>query len=149
MYNKLYSYCIILFLILSVSCSSVEKQPDCINKTALNSTLRWGKMLGGVPTSYKSMNMMGEVTKFESKTNSEVIEFKLDKDTLCNTLEELGSLIIEIQTLNVPAENNLFIEYVNKDRDFFFRAVWDPRYKNDGNEKFNEFYHKLENLNKK
>jgi hypothetical protein len=136
-----------VFLTFLIACSSIPETPDCVNSTALNAELSWGTIVkGDVNTAYK-MKMNGEIFDLMNKEAG-----RLDvanPDTLCNLLRQLGVLIIEVQILNVPADTNLFVEYKNTARDYYFRALWDPKFDNVGNHSFAELYDRLVNLTKK
>jgi hypothetical protein len=158
MYNNLfnfritsYSVLIIIFSIILLSCSSAPKPPECINEGTKKSVLKWGKLKNGEQVEYHLMKMNGEISSFDisqSDDNKQEI-FYAQKDSICTLLQEMGRLIIEIQTLNVPAESNYFFEYKNEEKNYYFRAVWDPKFENEGNIDFMNFYNRLENITKK
>lgn len=146
MYVVKYSSVIVLLMLLS-ACSSIPDTPECVNSSAKNAELTWGVLVKGKQEIASKMKMNGEI--FDAM-NSEADRLGIvNPDTLCDVLRQLGVQIIEIQTLNVPADTNLFVEYKNRDRDYYFRALWDPRFDNDGNHSFAELYDRLVNLTKK
>ncbi|MBX3042857.1 MAG: hypothetical protein KIT33_12055 [Candidatus Kapabacteria bacterium] len=140
----------LLFVILSVTfylitgCTSVPKPPDCINKSALNAVLSWGESKNGEIDEYYILKMNGEISKVKGDISSR-LSF-MPPDSLCEILKEIGRLIIEVQSLNVPADHNNFIMYKNPDRDYFFRALWNPEFDNSGNRDFKKLYSRLDNL---
>ncbi len=144
--NKLYFLLFVnLFVvtILMLGCST-PKPPDCIHKSALKSEISWGTLLQGNPAVVYNMKMDGSINLKDNDVEKSLTV--INPDTLCNILRDMGILIIEIQTLNVPADKNHFFEYKNPDENYYFRAVWNPKHTNDGNKKFEEFYNRLQNL---
>jgi hypothetical protein len=153
--NRIY---LLLFVVIAVAfyfivgCSSVPKPPPCVNKSALNSQVRWGEIVNGKTTQNWSLQTNGLIEEWNGEiTNDKSGQFVhyMNPDTLCLVLRHLGELVVEIQTLNVPAAHNYFIEYKNPERDFYFRALWDPEFDNSSNRKFDELYKRLVNLTKK
>lgn len=143
----------LIYLIAAVSvfflfgCSSAPKPPECINSTAMKAELSWGTLIGGGQNIVYNMKMNGEIFDL---LNPEKDRLAIaNPDTLCNLLREVGALIIEVQILNAPADTNLFVEYKNPERDYYFRALWDPKFDNNGNHKFAELYKRLINLTQK
>ena len=154
--NRIY---LLLFVVLAlafyfiIGCSSVPEPPPCVNKSALNSMVRWGEIKNGTTTKNWTLKTNGLIEEwngdnFDDDKSGEFVNY-MNPDTLCLVLRQLGELVVEIQSLNVPADKNYFIEYKNPERDFYFRALWDPDFDNQGNKKFAELYKRLVNLTKK
>lgn len=152
--NKIYRMkYFLLFLLLNISsiyffaaCNSVGEVPNCINKLSSDAELSWGTLINGeVDTSY-TLNMKGHIA-FNKNTDNE-FSIIVDVDTLCSIVAETNKLILEVQTLNVPADRNLFIEYQSPQRGFYFRALWDPKFTTTSNEKFAKLYDILVNITK-
>jgi hypothetical protein len=146
--NKVY---FLLYLIIAISffailinlgaCTSAPKPPDCINKTALNSELSWGKLINDKQVENYTLLMTGEL--IETKIGKDIIEKEINPDSLCIILQTMGQLIIEVQTLNVPADTSNYMIYKNVESGYYFRALWNPLFENEGNTKFIEFYNRL------
>ncbi len=137
---------VVILLMLFFACSSIPDTPECVNSTALNAELTWGVLVKGKQQVAHRMKMNGEIFDV---MNPEAERLGIaNPDTLCNVLRQLGVQIIEVQILSVPADTNLFVEYKNPDRDYYFRAVWDPKFDNDGNRSFAKLYDRLVNLTK-
>jgi len=154
--NRIY---LLLFVVLAlafyfiIGCTSVPQPPPCVNKSALNSTVRWGETVNGETTHNWTLKTNGLIEEWDgdnlhSKQKGKFVVY-MNPDTLCLVLRQLGELVVEIQSLNVPAAQNHFIEYKNPERDFYFRALWDPDFDNSSNRKFAELYKRLVNLTKK
>lgn len=122
------------------ACSSV-KTADCINFQAKKSELTWGTILNNQPEKYYTLKMDGTVAEYLNGVS--IDEYKIKHEDVCELMQEISVLILEIQSLNVPAEKTNFVIFRNPETDYFFRAVWNPEHDNDGNKKFKEYYNKL------
>lgn len=141
---------LVFISIMLISCSSV-KMPSCIGKHDHNLIIRWGEIYHKQQTT----------TYYELRTNLDVfltinrddnLEPKIQKigkfnDTLyCKLLAKLRSAIIEVQSLNSPGEEiSNFVEYIDKDNNAHFRAIWNPRFTNKGNELFKSIFADYQN----
>lgn len=154
--NRIY---FLLFIILALAfyfimgCSSVPEPPPCVHPNALKSQIRWGEIIDGKTTQNWILKTNGLILAVDENEidldKSDKFVSYMHQDTLCLILRHLGELVVEVQSLNVPASRNYFIEYKNPERDFYFRALWDPNFDNQGNHKFAELYKRLVNLTKK
>jgi hypothetical protein len=71
---------------------------------------------------------------------------KVDSNTYCEIYNDLMNLMLKVQTLYVPADSNHFVEFINPEMNYRFRAVWNPTNENKGNKEFRQFYERLNNL---
>lgn len=156
MLNKENFYNTNIFLILVlifgfsfISCSSIPDAPDCINKSSINSVLKWGIIEDNELLTYHTLKTNGKLQAFDNN-NIEISDednpVYLHQDTICTLMREIGRLILKHQVLSIPSNHNNFIEYRNDDRNYYFRALWDPNFENQGNKEFIEFYNRLEKI---
>jgi hypothetical protein len=130
------------------SCSSVEK--DCINQNQKNSLIIWGSMKSD--NSYKneyqlkSDAVITHTTVMKNKKEVEILNYKLSNIEVCDSFKEVMGLFIKFQSLNVPADSNCYIEYINPDSNVQLRALWNPIHTNKGNKDFKLLFDKLMTL---
>lgn len=147
----------LLFISIAlISCSSVQ-MPKCIGKHDQNVIIRWGEIYHKQQTT----------TYYELRTNLDVFLIinrednpepkiqkigKFNNSLYCNLLVKLRDAIIEVQSLNSPSDEvSNFVEYIDKDNNSHFRAIWNPLFTNKGNELFkkifSEYQEGIKNLN--
>ena len=154
MIRILKTYCsfirlIVLVFIFSVcSCSSIEK--DCLNKNQKNTIIIWGSLKSD--NSFKdayqltSDAVIKHFTILNGKKEDTSMVRKLSSIEVCNSFNETMGLFLKLQSLNVPADSNCFIEYINPDSHVQLRALWNPVFTNRGNKDFKQLFEKLMTL---
>jgi hypothetical protein len=61
---------------------------------------------------------------------------QLNGEVFCAAFEKATRIVLQISSLNVPANINHFVEYEIPDNNFYKRAIWDPKYENKGNREY-------------
>jgi hypothetical protein len=130
------------------SCSSVEK--DCLNKNQKNTVIIWGSLKSdeSFKNSYKltSDAKITHSSVLNSKMDDKILDRKLSNKEVCDSFNETMGLFLKLQSLNVPADSNCFIEYINPDANVQLRALWNPVHTNKGNKDFKQLFEKLMTL---
>lgn len=135
-----------LFISLSViSCSSVQ-MPKCIGKHDQNLIIRWGEIYHKQQiTTYYELHTNLDVSLIINREDTPEPKIqkigKFNDSLYCNLLVKLRNGIIEVQTLNSPGDDNSnFVEYIDKNNNSHFRAIWNPTFTNKGNELFKKIF---------
>ncbi len=132
-----------------MGCSSTPKKLDCIGKRTKNIEIIWGEMTdGGKQRNYYTLRTDLHITHNSiPKTHDEpILLAKIDSNTFCEIYNDLMNLMLKVQTLYVFADSSHFVEFINPDMNYRFRAVWNPANENKGNREFRQFHERLSNL---
>lgn len=141
---------VIMFLILAllISCSSAPKPADCLGERNSDIKIIWGVITDngnrGHQYTLKSDRTisMDSIPYLDGKSRHVADIPRADE--FCSIYTDLMNLMLKVQALNVPAETNHFIEFVNPRANYRFRALWNPVHTNHGNKEFKEIYNRLE-----
>jgi len=140
---------LILFTFIFVGCTSTPKKPDCIGERTKNAEIIWGEITdGGKQRNYYTLKSDLKITQdaVPKITEEALLVAQIDSDTFCSIYNDLMNLMLKVQTLYVPADSNHFVEFINPDMNYRFRAVWNPINENKGNRDFRQFRQRLNNL---
>jgi hypothetical protein len=141
---------LLLFGILfsSYSCTSV-KLPPCLSEKSQNTILRWGEFSSksSIITYYELKSDKSISLAIQQDKNSEPklqTIGKISDESYCRLLKQTKTNILLVQALNVPSETANFLEYIEKENNLTFRAVWNPKHDNKGNKEFKELFAQLQ-----
>ncbi len=128
------------FLLSAMFISCTPQFPDCISEKEKNLKIRWGNYIAAEKkvTGF-DINSLGVITSIPG--NKEVLQ--MEREYFCEFKSKVQALLLKTQALNVPADTNRFIEFINPDLNVRMRAVWNPNHKNVGNEEFQKLFDSL------
>jgi hypothetical protein len=122
----------------------IYKDHPCINNKTQNLNIEWGYYLNQTKDFYGfRLNTKGEIYSItKSKQQGEYL-LTISKEDYCNLYSDLNTEVFKSQTLNVPRDTNCYFIIENKQVNYFFRALWDPNFKNVGSDGFKEVWRKF------
>jgi len=139
---------IILILIFTYSCSLFKKdfydEHPCINQQSKNVEIEWGYYLSTNKNLFGfRLNTKCELYLIDKEDYNGSLLMTLSLDEYCELYSNLNKEILKTQTLNVPRDTNAFIMVKNPDKQYIFRALWDPNFETVGSEGFREVFKQL------
>jgi len=141
---------VILFLIIILllfSCFGVDKvanKSQCIGKENKDVELRWGYRI-------KSKNEYFGYTLISNGDVYKQNKFRMSKKLshikpiyYCSLYKKVMAEFLLTQTLNVPADTTVYIEYVHPSKGVRLKAYWNPKFKAVGSKVFREIWNELD-----
>jgi hypothetical protein len=137
----------VILLSLVLGCGS--SRPTCISKHTESLVIRWGErsIKNGFTKAYM-MTAKPEIISINKESEyKELVQKKLkdiEGSYYCSKLSIVQRVIMNNQTLSVPADTVRFIEYENPAAKVFISAEWNPKYITVANRDFRILYDSLQ-----
>ncbi len=142
---------IILAILMFVGACNIFKKDfykdhPCVNEKTKNLSIEWGYYLSQTKDYYGfKLTTKGDIYSI-TKTNSEgEYLLSISKEVYCSLYADLNKEVFKSQTLNVPRDTNCYFLIENKENNYMFRALWDPKFKNIGSDGFKSVWKKFNN----
>lgn len=126
------------------------KFPACVREHAQQQIIRWGEIHGGSITAGYQINARAELFGVRQVADSVQPEPEpkglVESWLYCDRLDMVRHAFLDVQALNMPGETRHFVEFSNPQNGLQLRAIWNPEFKNAGNERFRAVYDSLETM---